>query len=536
VGLRRARSLRGLLSSRPALIVWSLLLCFAVGECGLRALGRAKGVDYRLYAEDLVAAFQWPPGLSCQLPGYPYRSLCPNFEGVFARVDYAFLVETNSRGLRDAEVPLAKPPGRTRILALGDSFTFGTGVEYGGRYTDILERGVEGLDVITMAVPGSGHDQQLMQFVHEGLAYQPDHVFVFVTAATLDPMRTFPPLLRDGRVELPDFERFVPRGRFPSAEERIARAASRWPLWRKSYAASLLAFGLQRAVLRLRYRPADDSLWQAALRLPAQWAGSEAPLALAASQVERAERVFRELVAIASAHGIAATFVDLDSRYAHDYLERLGPGVRVLDLSAALREEAKRRPLGFAHDAHFNPQTHALIGARLVEFVRGGFAAPGAGAAEAGSRGAPAANSSPPESPLEQTGPVAPERHASEFGRPAARTRRAHPPRQEQALAVPARAQRGQLRHERDALRRRPARARHRQPLRQRLRRGPRDRVPLNLPQAGSWLPSTQQAWKPTGTRCGSATTARGAASKSRASSTWASEGPPPASCTKQTT
>src|SRR4051794_26480600 len=37
-------------------------------------------------------------------------------------------VTINSRGLREAEIPYEKAPGTYRILALGDSLTFGWGV------------------------------------------------------------------------------------------------------------------------------------------------------------------------------------------------------------------------------------------------------------------------------------------------------------------------------------------------------------------------------------------------------------------------
>lgn len=49
-------------------------------------------------------------------------------------------VDINSRGFRDAEVPAAKRPGETRVALLGDSITFGWGVPYGKRFSEILER------------------------------------------------------------------------------------------------------------------------------------------------------------------------------------------------------------------------------------------------------------------------------------------------------------------------------------------------------------------------------------------------------------
>lgn len=46
----------------------------------------------------------------------------------------------NSLGFRDDEFPLAKPPGELRIVAIGDSFTFGTGVRAEDGWVEQLER------------------------------------------------------------------------------------------------------------------------------------------------------------------------------------------------------------------------------------------------------------------------------------------------------------------------------------------------------------------------------------------------------------
>jgi hypothetical protein len=49
-------------------------------------------------------------------------------------------VEINSAGFRDAESLNDKPDGSARLVLLGDSITFGWGVPYGERFSEILER------------------------------------------------------------------------------------------------------------------------------------------------------------------------------------------------------------------------------------------------------------------------------------------------------------------------------------------------------------------------------------------------------------
>src|SRR5436309_15627215 len=48
--------------------------------------------------------------------------------------------ETNSKGLRDRETSYAKPPGKLRILMLGDSLTVGWGVAVEDTFPRRVER------------------------------------------------------------------------------------------------------------------------------------------------------------------------------------------------------------------------------------------------------------------------------------------------------------------------------------------------------------------------------------------------------------
>jgi hypothetical protein len=86
---------------------------------------------------------------------------------------------SNSRGVRGtAEHALEKEPGRTRIVALGDSFTFGEEVSDGETYASQLERLTPGTEVLNLGVHGYGHDQMLLYLREEGLRYRPDVVLL----------------------------------------------------------------------------------------------------------------------------------------------------------------------------------------------------------------------------------------------------------------------------------------------------------------------------------------------------------------------
>lgn len=89
------------------------------------------------------------------------------------------ILNTNSRGLRGAEeYSYERTPGRTRILILGDSFTFGDEVSDNETYSYYLRKMIPDSEIINMGVHGYGHDQMLIYLKEEGIKYKPDIVIL----------------------------------------------------------------------------------------------------------------------------------------------------------------------------------------------------------------------------------------------------------------------------------------------------------------------------------------------------------------------
>jgi GDSL-like Lipase/Acylhydrolase family len=92
------------------------------------------------------------------------------------------MAPTNSRGYRDLERAVAKPPGVKRLLSLGDSFAWGASVEFDDTYAQRVSRALarrrsgERWEVIQLAQPGMNTVEQASQLVEEGMAYGPDVV------------------------------------------------------------------------------------------------------------------------------------------------------------------------------------------------------------------------------------------------------------------------------------------------------------------------------------------------------------------------
>jgi hypothetical protein len=85
-------------------------------------------------------------------------------------------IHTNAEGVRGRrEIPREKGDA-TRIVAVGDSFTFGQCVNDDQSFPAQLERLLPGSEVVNLGVMGYGHDQALQRLRVHGLAYEPDVV------------------------------------------------------------------------------------------------------------------------------------------------------------------------------------------------------------------------------------------------------------------------------------------------------------------------------------------------------------------------
>ncbi|MCW8137949.1 MAG: hypothetical protein KIT58_03500 [Planctomycetota bacterium] len=105
--------------------------------------------------------------------------------GLEGEVILDYHVSTNSRGLRGRREDAApRPPGARRIVALGDSFTWGQSVEEEETFPARLE--ARGVEVPDLGVIGYGPGQMLLRLRRDGLPLEPDvgraHGFLVVDA------------------------------------------------------------------------------------------------------------------------------------------------------------------------------------------------------------------------------------------------------------------------------------------------------------------------------------------------------------------
>ena len=103
----------------------------------------------------------------------------PNKKVRFIHQDFDTTVELNNHGLRDNNHDYNS--NKYRILVLGDSMTFGYGVENNETYSKILEKKLkeEGeYEVINAGITGYNTNQELAFLDIEGWKYSPDLIIV----------------------------------------------------------------------------------------------------------------------------------------------------------------------------------------------------------------------------------------------------------------------------------------------------------------------------------------------------------------------
>lgn len=124
--------------------------------------------SYNCYEKDDLLPFSLSKGKVCHMTSYSHD----------------LTINNNSLGFRGKEIAFRKKEGTTRILALGDSMTFGVGVQDSETYPYQLEqilkgKGLSNIEVINAGyADGSSLDSYYLFLKKRGLELKPDIVLV----------------------------------------------------------------------------------------------------------------------------------------------------------------------------------------------------------------------------------------------------------------------------------------------------------------------------------------------------------------------
>jgi hypothetical protein len=113
--------------------------------------------------------------------------------------------------------------GRRRVLLLGDSLTFGTGVEDGETFTARLRERAPRFQPLNLGVSGYGTDQELLLLEREGLALEPEVVVLNVCVGNDIFDNASPVYIYDGATPKPFFT--AAPGRLDLQQDHVRLAA-----------------------------------------------------------------------------------------------------------------------------------------------------------------------------------------------------------------------------------------------------------------------------------------------------------------------
>ena len=289
--------------------------------------------------------------------------LKPNLDETFKLVPF----RTNSRGLRDREYELAKPPGTFRVAVVGSSFALPAGVAiedaFHSRLEERFSRELAPLHVefINFAVGMYNPEQVLAMLELRALAYQPDLVLMTVTRLSM-------PWLVDD-----------PRSAEGRALRRLDPAAL--PSFHRSYPA-LQSFLVRLALARLGRTPAPPAeyvgwLERLAIAAHERIAPPAGPAVAGALPPPPAGSAIERLAAIGRKQGIPIVLVllefedrarlPIDGRVAEEARAR---GILYLDTRDAFRGTRASDFSIYELDPHPNAKAHEVFAEVVATFLR----------------------------------------------------------------------------------------------------------------------------------------------------------------------
>lgn len=164
----RSSSLFGFLKN-AALFIGSILILCLITEGILR---------FVYHPENIGTVIQFDPQLGWSLKPGAYLRSVDNKRG------FDYRIRVNSRGMREREFSPIKKSAAKRILLVGDSITFGTGVEAERRFSNFMNRALgEDIEVLNGGVCGWGTDQELIYYESFVRDLNPDIVILSMTMA-----------------------------------------------------------------------------------------------------------------------------------------------------------------------------------------------------------------------------------------------------------------------------------------------------------------------------------------------------------------
>jgi hypothetical protein len=160
------------MSGGRKLSLWMILIVLTIGVTmvGLELLVRTLSPQATIYPR-----YQYSERLSQSL--FPLTTMVAELPGA-----WRFVYTTSEYGFRAPTMAISNRYDRPNIVVLGDSYSFGNGVNDGEEYPALLAGLLtDQANVVNLGVPGYGLTQQIRLFYELGQAYRPAIVLLQFT-------------------------------------------------------------------------------------------------------------------------------------------------------------------------------------------------------------------------------------------------------------------------------------------------------------------------------------------------------------------
>jgi len=368
--------------SRICLLIIGIFLGFLISELIAGKYIKNTRLDEKLrYIEEKIGHYE-QIDIGCYDEDLGW-GLKPGTKGSVITSDFETTYAISSNGIRDKEISLSKTGDEFRIVALGESNVFGQGIDYGKRFTEVIEQELSNVEVVNMAVWGFGMDQAFLQLKRDGFKYEPDLVILFIIEDFLKRCKDFSNdcgykprfiLSEDkSKLILQDinyFESNFGNQNISDTNNSSEEGSKKYSFLWKSKLLTLIHYYRKRKMIDGELKEQDRAYWKIIL---------DEPFEKRRIEQDYYKQDFRKLIflllskykEICNAHKANFLLVNMDTckiDYITDFCQDLD--IFYLDLSDILTRVSKFASLRFDIDPHYNEFAHKVIGEHLSKYIK----------------------------------------------------------------------------------------------------------------------------------------------------------------------
>lgn len=353
-------------------LLTTTLFSLLIIELGLRFYGHLKDIDFRIYLKEIKNSDRLPQEMFDEEEG-GFRA---NAKVLAVTSDFSVQYSFNSKKFRDKEYSYKKPQDYTRMVMFGDSFTFGEGIPYGKRFSDIAEENIAKLEILNFGDPGISLDDIVYRALNEGLLFDPDYVVIILnryvtTRGQIDIEIPYEDFLQEN-LEINKQNKNTSDTVYLKYDDKFFDYKPNFIL-KNSYLVSYLYYYFSMLKLRGIMEEHDQSFWESVngwdkdTRNPRNINQSESNEKILLK--ERNVLLLNKLNEICQKMGVKLVAINIDSEPLTCFYDDKPP-FEYFDLSEKVKEESKKNNLSFKYDHHYNEKTNEFLGKEITTIFK----------------------------------------------------------------------------------------------------------------------------------------------------------------------